>query len=44
MYERSIRGNFPAIESAVPVAPRGTDPEAYRAAARRLIADVEGRQ
>ena len=44
MYERSIRGNFPAIERAIPVAPRGTDPEAYRAVALRLIADVEGKR
>ncbi|HEX4885877.1 MAG TPA: tRNA 2-selenouridine(34) synthase MnmH [Casimicrobiaceae bacterium] len=40
MYTRSIRGNFPAIDRAITVAPRGIDADAYRAAARKLIADV----
>jgi tRNA 2-selenouridine synthase len=44
MYRRSIGGNFPAIERAIPIEPRGTDAGAYRAAARRLIADVEAKR
>jgi tRNA 2-selenouridine synthase len=44
IYARSIDGNFPAIGRAITVAPQGIDASAYRAAARRLIADVEAQR
>jgi tRNA 2-selenouridine synthase len=44
LYTRSIGSNFPAISRASAVAPQGIELDAYRAAACRLIADVEGSQ
>jgi tRNA 2-selenouridine synthase len=41
MYTRSIRGNFPAIDRALVVAPSGIDADAYRAAAMQLVADAQ---
>jgi tRNA 2-selenouridine synthase len=41
MYLRSIGSNFPAVERALAVAPRGIDAEAFRVAASALIAEVE---
>jgi tRNA 2-selenouridine synthase len=41
MYRRSIHGNFAAVDRAIVVAPPGLDADAYRAAARRLMTDVE---
>ena len=41
MYTRSIRGNFPAVDRALAVAPGGIDAPAFREAARTLVAQVE---
>lgn len=44
LYLRSIRGNFPAIDRAEPVAPAGIAAADFRVAARNLIAAVEARR